>query len=301
MLISIDSWLWCSLEEYMYHIPPHPRTRSKEKQLQVICVGMPRTATESLQHALIRLGCDHTYHGWDVMFEDPHNMRLWGKLGRRKYLGEANSPRGDTSFTAEDFDEVLGHAVAVCDASASCFARELIKPYPGTKVILNTSADMDHWHTCVIKNIAGINRNWLLWVMSWTSADLFWVWNVAERIPLPGLFRCIDAPGLPGNLERGIGRSGKWVHAEHAAMVKGLVEKERLLEWTVLDGWEPLCAFLDKEIPDEPFPHVNDAAGFKGRGKQVMELWLKQGFANIGKAVLVVALVGVAFWYARPG
>jgi hypothetical protein len=23
------------------------------------------------------------------------------------------------------------------------------------------------------------------------------------------------------------------------------------------DGWEPLCGFLDKPIPDYPFPHVN--------------------------------------------
>jgi hypothetical protein len=301
MLISIDSWLWRFLEDHIYHIPPRPRTRAKEKELQVICVGMPRTATESLQRALIRLGYDHTYHGWDIMFEDPHNMHLWGKLGRRKYLGEANSLRGDTSFTRDDFDEVLGDAVAVCDAPASCFARELIELYPDAKVILNTSADMNRWHASVMKNIAGINRSWLFWVMSWTSADLFWVWNVAERILWPGLFRCIDAPGLPGNLERGIERCGKWIHAEHAAMVKGLVEKERLLEWTVLDGWEPLCVFLGKDIPDEPFPHVNDAAGFKGREKQAMGLWFTQGFANIGKAVLVVALVGVAVWYARLG
>ena len=60
----------------------------------------------------------------------------------------------------------------------------------------------------------------------------------------------------------------------------------RLLEWTVLDGWEPLCEFLGKEVPDESFPHVNDAAGFKGREKQAMGLWFKQGFINIAKALL---------------
>ena len=26
------------------------------------------------------------------------------------------------------------------------------------------------------------------------------------------------------------------------------------------EGWSPLCAFLDKPIPDTPFPNVNDAA-----------------------------------------
>ena len=28
----------------------------------------------------------------------------------------------------------------------------------------------------------------------------------------------------------------------------------------VKEGWSPLCAFLNKPIPDEPFPNVNAAA-----------------------------------------
>ena len=295
MLISIDSTLWRFLEDHIYYTPPQPRTRPKNKPLEVICVGLPRTGTESLQHALIRLGYDHTYHGWDIMFEEAHNMRGWGKLGRRKYL------EGDSDITAADFDALLGDAVAVADAPASCFAAEMIRAYPHAKVILNTAADMERWHASVVKNIAGVNRSWLFWAMSWTSADLFWAWNTAERILWPGLFRCIDAPGLPGNLERGIGRCGKWVHAEHVAMVRGLVEEERLLEWTVRDGWGPLCEFLGKEVPDEPFPHVNDAAGFKGREKQAMGLWFRRGFWNVAIGVAVLLAVGAAAWLAfRP-
>jgi hypothetical protein len=33
-----------------------------------------------------------------------------------------------------------------------------------------------------------------------------------------------------------------------------------LLEFSVADGWEPLCAFLGVDVPDVPFPHV-DAHG----------------------------------------
>ena len=39
---------------------PPPRTR--EKPMEVICPGFPRSGTESLQVALLRLGYDHTYH-----------------------------------------------------------------------------------------------------------------------------------------------------------------------------------------------------------------------------------------------
>jgi len=44
--------------------------------------------------------------------------------------------------------------------------------------------------------------------------------------------------------------------------VKRTVPAERLLAWYPSDGWEPLCDFLEVDIPDEPVPHVNDTAAF---------------------------------------
>ena len=39
--------------------------------------------------------------------------------------------------------------------------------------------------------------------------------------------------------------------------VESVVPKEDLLIWNLKDGWEPLCSFLGKEVPKEPFPHDN--------------------------------------------
>ena len=134
-----------------------------------------------------------------------------------------------------------------------------------------------------------------------THFSRFWVWNTAERILWPGLFRCIDTPGLPSNLSRSIERHGKRIHREHCDMIRGILrnEPDRLLEWTVQDGWEPLCKFLDRPVPEEPFPHVNDAVGFKGREKQAMELWFKQGFKNVALAIAVLVGIIVAWRFAR--
>ena len=39
---------------------------------------------------------------------------------------------------------------------------------------------------------------------------------------------------------------------------------ERLLVFNVNEGWEPLCAFLGKSVPDKvPFPHLNDRVFFR--------------------------------------
>jgi hypothetical protein len=53
------------------------------------------------------------------------------------------------------------------------------------------------------------------------------------------------------------------VFNEHNEAVKAKAPADRLLVWDVKQGWEPLCAFLGVEVPDEPFPHLNDTASFR--------------------------------------
>jgi hypothetical protein len=47
----------------------------------------------------------------------------------------------------------------------------------------------------------------------------------------------------------------------HNELVKRNIPKERLLVIPLQDlDWEPICKFLDKPIPNEPFPRANDGA-----------------------------------------
>jgi hypothetical protein len=47
--------------------------------------------------------------------------------------------------------------------------------------------------------------------------------------------------------------------------VQDTVPSDRLLVWSVSDGWEPLCEFLELPVPDTPFPHLNDSKVFIDR------------------------------------
>ena len=56
------------------------------------------------------------------------------------------------------------------------------------------------------------------------------------------------------------------VYERHNQDVRdAFAESDRFLEFEVAQGWEPLCAFLDKPVPDEPFPRVNDTDSFRER------------------------------------
>lgn len=54
----------------------------------------------------------------------------------------------------------------------------------------------------------------------------------------------------------------KAVFTEHNERIKSIVPPERLLVMELGDGWEKLCHFLGKEIPDEPYPRGNSTEEF---------------------------------------
>lgn len=62
-------------------------------------------------------------------------------------------------------------------------------------------------------------------------------------------------------------------------MVKRVVPPERLLVMNLKEGWAPLCAFLGKPIPDEPFPRVNESEAAEKTGKSI---FLKCGLVWLG-------------------
>lgn len=80
-------------------------------------------------------------------------------------------------------------------------------------------------------------------------------------------------------------------------MIRGLVPKERLLEWYIDDGWEPLCKFLGKPIPSGvPFPHANAVnGGWKAREEQCNKRWVDRAFLNLilGATGLVMLACGL--------
>lgn len=53
-MAHLNGWYY-RMVEYIYALP-EPPPRKRMKPMEVICIGMPRTGTESLQHALIKLG-----------------------------------------------------------------------------------------------------------------------------------------------------------------------------------------------------------------------------------------------------
>ena len=204
--------------------------------LKVIGAGFGRTGTTSLKAALERLGFDRCYHMFEFM-EHPEHAKHWDAASKGKPV---------------NWDALFEGYQSTLDWPGCTYYQELMQRYPDAKVLL-TVRDPEKWFESASKTIfsapegVGALLRFLRRPRQLRSAF------VVRRILFKGTFG---------------GRTNDKAHAvrvfeDHIEEVKRAVPAERLLVYSVKEGWEPLCAFLGVPVPDEPFPHLNDAGSFQ--------------------------------------
>jgi Sulfotransferase domain len=199
---------------------------------------MGRTGTLSLKVALERLGFGPCYHMMEVI-DHPDHLALW----------EA-ATGGDMGA----LERVLDGYPATTDWPACTFWPALVAAHPEARVVL-TVRDPDRWYDSVRSTIHRISR---------------FAMGAPQGSAPPETRRMaamVDALVWQGTFG---GRFGDRAHAlevfrRHNDDVRRGVPADRLLVYEVGQGWEPLCTFLGVSVPDEPFPHLNDAASFHER------------------------------------
>jgi hypothetical protein len=199
--------------------------------MKVIGAGFPRTGTTSMKEALERLGFGPCYHMFEI-FMNPDHVQRWLPVA----TGDA------------DWGRVFEGYHSTQDWPASHFWRELADAYPEAKVIL-TVREPSPWYR--------------------SFKALMQPEEGAERQPPPAIQQLRPVLEQIGQSHFGdawrIGESmpdeeiAVQAFHRHVATVKESIAPQRLLVFDVREGWEPLCSFLGVEVPDEPFPHLNDA------------------------------------------
>lgn len=199
--------------------------------IRVVGAGLGRTGTNSLKLALERLLGEPCYHMVEV-FGHPEHVPIWHAAAD----GEA-----------VDWDALFADYGAAVDWPTASFWRELADAYPDAVVVLSTRTSADAWWRSADDTIFAHMRH-----------------DAGDPPGLEGWRAMVDAaivrrfPGVPDDAE-----TAKASYEAHNAAVRAAIPAERLVEWTAGDGWEPLCAALGVDVPDEPFPHVNTTADFR--------------------------------------
>jgi len=232
--------------------------------LQLIGAGYGRTGTDSTKEALNILGL-RCYHMREVLGNpaNKHHLDFW----RRVADGEPGAQH--------DWGQVFQDYQAAVDNPAACVWRELMVAYPDAKVLLTVHpGGAEAWYDSVMETIYFTER--------------LWQWKVLEAVvPFARKFGPMARKLIWQRFHRGTMNNRDAAIAEyhrHVAEVKAAVPAERLLVFNVTQGWAPLCAFLGRAVPDQPYPRVND--------KEAMQKEI-QGMVKGAYAIVAVAGVGV--------
>ena len=211
--------------------------------MKLIGAGLPRTGTLSQKVALEILGFGPCYHMVNVLAE----LDLAAQW-RRALDGE------------QDWPQVFDGFQATVDWPGSFFYRELAEAYPDAKVLLSVR-DGDAWATSMRDTIWGVLYGDIL-IRHLSSARAMVDPKWRGYIEL--MKEMWQRSGLIDGEETTSGcMSGAMQHYHEE--VRRTVPSDRLLVWSVSDGWEPLCEFLEVPVPEMPFPHLNDTKEFADR------------------------------------
>ena len=236
---------------------------------------------------------------WVKMAENTLDLAMWVEVLESKFHPETPDR---LPLTREVFDNLLGRFGACTDQPASIVAEELVAAYPEAKVVL-IERDVDKWFESFRNTvIAGTNSAAVPFVRRIDHAcmgamarqtDLIcehyfhikakresWLWN------------------NPDFFDEWL-QNAKAAYLAHNAEVKRVTPPERLLLFQVGQGWEPLCKFLGKPVPDVPFPRVNDTEELNKLVALYIAEGMRRGLMDIARktAPVVVLLLSAAVWY----
>ena len=205
--------------------------------LAVFSAGFGRTGTMSLKLALEEIGFGPCHHMEEVAQNGEIQIPLWNEA----FAGRP------------DFEAIYRGYGAAVDWPTAAFWREVAEAYPEAKIILSTRS-AESWCASFSQTILTILSN----PDSWEDPVRPWLEMVTDVVVKRSLGGRTDPDGLMEAFEA------------HEAAVKAAIPPEKLLVFDVRQGWEPLCAFLDRPVPVSSFPRTNSKDEFFELVEQAM-------------------------------
>lgn len=230
-----------------------------------------------------RLGYNDTYHYLACLVENPRDSDIWVEAFEAKFEGKG-------AFERKDWDQLLGHCMALTDTPCNVFAPDLLAAYPDAKVVLSVRDDVDVWYASYMN-----------------ALQPFWDHLYLE----PGIIGAIKRLLVPRPRDAGMAwkllehthykdfaTSGKRQYAEHNEMVLRLCKEQGrdCLVFNVKERWGPLCQFLGDPVPQgEDFPKGNDTAEMRalvsGLIAQRDAVARRNGTLMVGAVAIIVGLL----------
>jgi hypothetical protein len=149
-----------------------------------------------------------------------------------------------------DWDRIYAKYTAAVDWPSCTFYKELMVKYPDAKVILTTRS-ADSWYESVKNTVHAQHMNPPK--------------NGGEKVErFRRMMKAVLVDGVICDAQRFNKKEDvKRLYQDHIDQVKHHVPKDKLYVMEIGEGWDGLCAFLGKDVPNVPYPRVNSTEDFQ--------------------------------------
>ena len=199
--------------------------------LEVIGSGFGRTGTMTTKQALETLGFGPCHHMVEII-EHPEQLALWKAVA-------AGGP--------VDWAEVYAGYRSQVDWPGAHVWEQAATAFPEARVIHTERPEDDWWNS-----------------FNGTIGKFFAVFRELELPPhIMDQFTLMHDWLIQGTFTDFTDRdSAIAAYRANNQKVRDTIPPERLLVFQVADGWEPLCEFLGKPVPETAFPNTNPKKEF---------------------------------------
>lgn len=195
--------------------------------VRVVGAGVGRTGTHSLKMALEQLLGVPCHHMVEVLAH-PEQMPVWTDAVEGRPV---------------DWPALLAEYGAIVDWPGASFWPELSEAFPDALVLLSVR-DPDAWYRS--------GSNTIFPGMEHAPPEMQPWMTTVKKLMHERFCADLEDPDAM-----------KAAFARHNDAVRAAIPTDRLLEWTVTDGWEPICAALGVPVPPDPFPVSNTMNEFR--------------------------------------
>ncbi|KAI0100097.1 hypothetical protein GGR51DRAFT_551747 [Nemania sp. FL0031] len=262
-------------------------TDSSRNGLALVHVALYRMGTGSMAEAYRILGYQaHHVHDDNVLGQP---WQLIEKAAEATWPNVGATPR--PVFKREDWEKLWDPKYDVVTDLVAPFADQLALLYPEAKVVI-VQRDFESWwpsykSECLDTIFAPVPQivTFALWHVLGIRA------GYAMRKVHLGFFNAKSQAEIESKAREGYNR--------YFDKVRQTVPPERRLEYKLGDGWQPLCAFLGKDVPDIPFPRLNDRkVHSESTAKSSRKVLVDSALKIAPLLMAVVTVVFASFFYA---
>lgn len=174
---------------------------------------------------------------------------------------------------------------------ASPFADQLIEAYPEAKVVI-VQRDFEPWW-------ASYNSELLDTLFSPVQRVVVFLLSYVMGIRAGNAMRKIHFGFFGAQNRKEIEPNARRSYDNYYQKIRSMVPPEERLEYRLGDGWEPLCAFLGKDVPNVPFPRQNDRTAHNEEEMGRKWVIFLSSARIVAPWVVAAGIAAALAWYVR--